>query len=381
MWLKRLTRSNAVIERPLIVGYGGVGTLLALLLQKLGMSVAVLDQNKPKQMPEDVEFICGQIRSENDIRDALRNRDAVISCLPFHLTALVARAAHQANIHYFDPTEDVKTTDTVRALAQSANKVMVAQCGLAPGVIGIIGAHLASMFDTGTLRHLKLRVGALPKHSTGLLGYAGNWSLAGLIHEYIADCEVIAGGKRQKVPALRNEEILRIDGREYEAFTTSGGLGTMTETFEGRVGALDYKTIRYPGHLACMRLLLEDLNFRDDPDDLIRRLGKALPPDDQDCVLLHVSAAGEVDGRLRTKTFATQYNPIEIDGKTWSAILWTTATSIAAVVQMVSSRVLPQSGFVKQEGIPLPEFLRTMHGRLYAEHSPELAQLATGRAV
>src|SRR5262249_3322345 len=151
---------------------------------------------------------------------------------------------YRAGVHYFDPTEDVKTTEAVRKLSQSAKKAMVPQCGLAPGAVGIIGSYVASKFDVGKLRYLKLRVGALPQHPIGQLGYAGNWSLGGLVHEYIADCDVIADGKRQKVAPLRNPEILHIDGMEYEAFTTSGGLGTMTETYAGKVETLDYKSIR-----------------------------------------------------------------------------------------------------------------------------------------
>jgi saccharopine dehydrogenase (NAD+, L-lysine-forming) len=252
---------------------------------------------------------------------------------------------------------------------------MIPQCGLAPGAVGIIGAHLASRFDPGTLRYLKLRVGALPQSPTGQLGYAGNWSLAGLVHEYIAECDVIADGKRLKVPPLRNSEILRINGVEYEAFTTSGGLGTMTETYAGKVETLDYKSIRYPGHLSGIKMLLEDLRFRDSPDDLVKRLGFALPPDDEDRVLIHVSAQGEIEGRLQTKILVASYDPLMIAGKYRPAILWTTAASIAAVVELVSKGILPQKGFVKQEDIPLKDFLQTTHGKLYAAHCPKLESL------
>ena len=311
----------------------------------------------------------------------LKNHDAVISCLPYHLTLAVAQAAHKAGIFYFDPTEDVKTTEAVRKLAESGTSVMIPQCGLAPGIIAIIGAHLAKKFDAGTIQSLKLRVGALPQNPAGQLGYAGNWSLEGLVHEYIADCDVIADGKRQKIPALRNEEILRIDGMEYEAFTTSGGLGTMTESFKGKVETLDYKSIRYPGHLAGMRLLLEDLRFRQRPDELIKRIRVALPPDDDDRVLIHISAQGEIKGRLQTKALVAQYNPLKIAGKMRPAILWTTAVSIASIIEMASSGKLPARGFVKQEDIPLPAFLSTTHGKLFAKYCPKLDGLSIMKIV
>jgi len=363
------------IKNPLIIGYGGVGALIAVMLRDIGMKVTALDQRKPAQLPKGINFIAGDVTDSKAMDNILKNHDAVISCLPFHLTLLVAKAAHKAGIYYFDPTEDVKTTEVVQKLAKNSAKTMVPQCGLAPGIIGIIGAHLAAKFDEGTLRYLKMRVGALPQNPTGQLGYAGNWSLEGLVHEYIADCDVIANGQRQKISPLRNHEVLRIDGMEYEAFTTSGGLGTMTETFAGKVETLDYKSIRYPGHLAGVRMLMEDLRFRDDPDDLVKRLGYALPPDDEDRVLIHVSAQGAVQGRLQTKILVAEYDPVIIADKIRPAILWTTAASIAAVVEMVSRKDLPQKGFVKQEDIPLPAFLKTTYGKIFAEHCPKLKGL------
>jgi saccharopine dehydrogenase-like NADP-dependent oxidoreductase len=363
------------IRKPLIAGTGGVGGLLAVLLHELGMKVSAFDKSKNPSLPKGISFIAGDAADRPALARILKNHDAVIPCLPFHLTLTVAKAAHKAGIAYFDPTEDVKTTAAVQKLARTSKKLMIPQCGLAPGLIGIIGAHLAAAFDKGTLRTLKLRVGALPQHPAGQLGYAGNWSLEGLIHEYIADCEVIADGKNQRVPPLRNHEILRIDGVEYEAFTTSGGLGTMTESFKGKVETLDYKSIRYPGHLAGMRLLLEDLRFRNSPDELVKRIRYALPPDDEDRVLMHISAQGEIRGRLQNRVLVAQYDPLKIAGRMRPAILWTTAASIAAVIEMAGTGKLPARGLVKQEDIPLGAFLATMHGRLFAEQCPKLKGL------
>ncbi len=363
------------IKHPLIAGLGGVGNLLATLLTESGMKVTALDKNKPANLPKGVKFVSGDVGNQTTFARILKNHDAVISCLPFHLTFQVAKAAHKAGIYYFDPTEDIKTTDAVQKLARTAKKPMIPQCGLAPGIIAIIGAHLAAQFDKGKLETLKLRVGALPQHPSGQLGYAGNWSLEGLVHEYIADCDVIADGQRRKIAPLRNLEILRLEGMEYEAFTTSGGLGTMTDTFKGKVETLDYKSIRYPGHLAGMRLLLEDLHFRNSPGELIERLRHALPPDDEDCVLMHISAQGEIKRRLQTKVLAAKYNPIKIAGKMRPAILWTTAASIAAVVELANTGKLPGHGFIKQEEIPLPDFLKTRHGKLFAAQCPKLKSL------
>jgi len=357
---------------------GGVGRLVATLLRDLGVAVRGVDVSETADAPNGIEFVAGDLNDPTVMRSALKGQDAVVSCLPYQGTLPVAKAAHAAGLHYFDPTEDVATTQEIRNMAASAKAVMIPQNGLAPGFIAILGAHLASRFDVDGIRHIRLRVGALPQNPIGQLGYAGNWSLHGLVHEYIADCDVIINGEPRKVPSLRSPETIRIIGQEFEAFSTSGGLGTMADTFSGRVETLNYKSVRYPGHLSCMRLLLEELRFRNDPDALVRLLSDALPPDDQDRVLIHVSVQGLAGGRLQTQEIVANYEPIEIAGRSRTAITWTTAASIVAVVELVSEKLLPQKGFVKQEEISLQQFLKTSTGSLFAANHPTLGKFDSG---
>lgn len=367
-----------IITKPVVVGMGRVGSLVALMLEELGMHVVGVDQAKGPMVPESIQFEQANVTDGKRLRAICQGRDALISCLPYHLVVGAARIAHKAGLHYFDLTEDVETTESIRSMAQTAQAVMIPQNGLAPGFIGMGGAYLARQVDPGTLRWIKLRVGALPQNPIGQLGYASNWSLEGLVNAYMADCDVIVNGRRRKVPALSSPEILRIHGIEYEAFATSGGLGTMTETYEGSVETLDYKTIRYPGHLAAMRLLLEDLRYRDHPDELVKRLAYALPPDDQDRVLIHASVQGRISGRWQTKELALDYKPIVYSGAFRTAIAWTTAASLVSVVELVSSGALPQRGFAKQEEIPLEHFLRTTTGKLFAANHPAWRELSIG---
>jgi saccharopine dehydrogenase (NAD+, L-lysine-forming) len=363
------------IRKPLIVGMGRVGSLIALLLKDLGMQVAGVGMETLQSMPAAIDYTSADITDPRLLADLCRGKDAVIACLPYHLILEVAQTAHTLGLHYFDLTEDVATAHAIRTLAASAGAVMIPHNGLAPGFIGMLGAYLAQQFEPGTLRHIKLRVGALPQHPTGQLGYAVNWSPEGLLRSYTAACDVLVNGKRHRVPALSNPEILRIGGVAYEAFTTSGGLGTMAETYEGHVETLDYKSIRYPGHLASMHLLLEELRFKEDIAGLVRRIRLALPPDDADWVLVHASAQGHKHGTLQTQALVMEYHPISIGDRLRTAIAWTTAASLAAVVELVSNGTLPQQGFVKQEDIPLRAFLHTTTGRLFAEHHPALQAL------
>jgi len=362
------------IKKITVLGMGGVGRLVATLCRDLKMMVTGVDRDDA-HIPDGITYKNVDLTNQSALNDLLRGQDAVVCCLPFYLNAGVAKAAHENGVHYFDPTEDVATLDLVRELAKTSKAAMIPQNGLAPGFIGIIGSHLTRKFDKGEkLRHIKMRVGALPQHPIGQLGYACNWSPTGLVNECIMPCDVIADGERMKVPALSDLETLRIEGGGYEAFNTSGGLGTMCETFEGRVETLNYKTIRYFGHHAGMKLLLQDLRFKDEPEELVKRIADTLPPDPADRVLIYASVQGKIKGRMESRTFVADYQPIVISGAERTAITWTTACSIVAVIEMVGNGTLPQQGFVRQEDIKLEDFIKTNNGSHYAKNHPVLSK-------
>ncbi|MEO6703830.1 MAG: saccharopine dehydrogenase C-terminal domain-containing protein, partial [Jatrophihabitantaceae bacterium] len=307
------------------------------------------------------------VRDSAALRDGLAGADAVISCLPYNLNLGVAEAAHECGVHYFDLTEDVPTTNRVLELASDDAKVVYApQCGLAPGLIGIIGSSLTQHFDE--IRSIELKVGALPRHPAGLLGYAFNWSAEGVVNEYLNDCEVLRSGHRQMVPAMTEHERVVIGGIELEASLTSGGLGTMCETYQGRVQRLDYKTMRYPGHFELMRFFFDELGMRDRRELAGQLLVEAKPPVDDDVVYLHAAVEGKHSGMAGShyrKQYVRAYQPLEINGRTWRAISWTTAASAAAVVELVADGRLPQAGFIKQEDISFADLLSTKHGSLF----------------
>jgi len=359
-----MTRS---INEIRVVGLGKVGELVALLLSDSGFTVTAYDT----QARSDLPFACKEldVRDPAVMREALSDADAVVSCLPYHLNLGVAEAAHDVGVHYFDLTEDVPTTNRVLELSsQSPRAAYAPQCGLAPGLIGIVGSSLAKQFDQ--IRSIELKVGALPRHPAGLLGYAFNWSSEGVVNEYLNDCEVLRSGHRQMVPAMTEHERVVIGGIELEASLTSGGLGTMCETYEGQVQRLDYKTMRYPGHFELMRFFFDELGMRDRRELAGELLVEAKPPVDDDVVYLHAAVEGKHSGMAGShyrKQYVRAYQPLEINGRTWRAISWTTAASAAAVVELVADGRLPQTGFIKQEDISFIDLLSTKNGALFGD--------------
>ena len=364
------------MKNILVIGGGKIGSVVAELLVSTpeagGYSVTLADHSAatlasiyadPQRSPRLTTLLL-DVTDPIQLSRALQGRFAVLSAAPYHLTLHVAQAAKAAGVHYLDLTEDVASTRAIRALATDASTAFIPQCGLAPGFISIVAADLARQFDS--LDSVRMRVGALPAYPSNALNYNLTWSTEGVINEYCEPCEAIVDGQVREVPALEEREEFSLDGVLYEAFNSSGGLGTLCETLSGKVRTLNYRTIRYPGHAAIMKALLHDLRLKDRRDVLKDILEKSLPATMQDVVIVFVTVAGQRDGRLQQETYARKiYNHV-LAGKMHSAIQITTASSLCAMLDLLAAGELPQQGFVRQEEVPLAAFLANRFGRVYA---------------
>jgi saccharopine dehydrogenase-like NADP-dependent oxidoreductase len=352
-----------------LLGAGHIGQTIARLLHATGdYQVTVIDRSAPALAKLAAEGIQGAVvDTENTVSlaAALRGQTTVVNALPYHLAITAARLALEAGCHYFDLTEDVAATKEIKRLAEGAKTAFMPQCGLAPGFIGIVAHHLAKGFDT--LNDVKMRVGALPAFPTNALKYNLTWSVDGLINEYCNPCEAIHDGRAIEALPLEGLEHFSLDGTEYEAFNTSGGLGTLCETLEGRVRNLDYKTVRYPGHRDLMMMLLEDLQLKNDQETLKAIMRKSMPATMQDVVLVFVTVSGMKNGALLQEVFARKIFAQREGAQPLSAIQITTAAGICAVVDLFREAALPQSGFIRQEQVELPAFLDNRFGKAYQQ--------------
>ena len=352
-----------------LLGAGHIGQTIARLLHATGdYQVTVLDKN-PAYLKALADEGIATAEVDSDNRGALaaqlRGKDAVVNALPYHLAITAAELALECGCHYFDLTEDVAATKAIKQMAEGARTAFMPQCGLAPGFIGIVAHHLAQGFDT--LHDVKMRVGALPAFPTNALKYNLTWSVDGLINEYCHPCEAIRDGQTLEVLPLEGLEHFSLDGTEYEAFNTSGGLGTLCSTLAGRVRTLDYKSVRYPGHQALMKLLLEDLQLKDDQATLKDILRKSVPGTMQDVVLVFVTVSGLRGGQLMQEVFARKIFADRSEGNPLSAIQITTAAGICAAVDLFRAGKLPQHGFIRQEQVALPDFLANRFGAAYQQ--------------
>ncbi len=355
-----------------VVGAGKIGQMITRFLAQTGdYRIKLIDQDEAAlanlATGENVSTCQVNVKDPARLEQALKDQRAVLNATPFFLTEHIARAARNTAVHYLDLTEDVVSTEKVKALAKDAGCAFIPQCGLAPGFISIVSHDIASGFDS--LDSVRMCVGALPQFPSNSLNYNLTWSTDGVINEYCEPCVAIQSGELVSVPPLEQLERFSLDGIAYESFNTSGGIGTLAETYLGRVKNLCYQTIRYPGHRDIMKTLLHDLGLRDRRDLLKNVLENAVPSTMQDVVLVFVTVSGEKNGRFLQETYANKIYSAEVNDEFCSAIQITTAAGICAVLDLLSQGSLPQHGFVKQEQIPLEPFLENRFGSYYRLNS------------
>ncbi len=367
------------MRRVLLLGAGKIGRAIARLLVDSGDYAVVVGDVSREALDRILVRVPGvevrqvDVGSPSDLRGALDGCHAVVSALSYFLNPAVAEAALAAGVSYFDLTEDVATTRRVRHVASQAadGQIFMPQCGLAPGFISIVAQHLTTQFDS--LDAVHMRVGALPLFPTGALKYNLTWSTDGLINEYCNPCEAIQDGRSVELLPLEGYEQFLLDGVRYEAFNTSGGLGTLCESLATRVRELNYKTMRYVGHCDAVKLLVNELRLSECRKVLKDILERAVPVTFQDVVVTFCTVVGMRNGQLVQLTDGRKVYHQDIGGQHWSAIQVTTAASVCAVLDLFGAGRLPERGFVRQEQVDFDAFVANRFGQYY--DSPASARL------
>jgi saccharopine dehydrogenase-like NADP-dependent oxidoreductase len=369
------------MKNCVVVGAGMIGSTIVDLLAASGDYKLKLIDRDPHCLDQavhdipNVEPVVLDINDAEALKSACDGAYAVLNAGPFVNNQQISKAAADVGAHYLGLTEDVKSTREIQELARTMNTAFIPQCGLAPGFISIAAYDLASGFDH--IQNLHMRVGALPLYPSNALKYNLTWSTDGLINEYLNPCEAIVRGEFKEVPPLEELEHFSLDGVNYEAFNTSGGLGSLCETLKEKVFNLNYRTVRYPGHRDIVKLLVNDLGLSENRELLKQLLESAIPITLQDVVLVFVNVNGEKQGRFIQESFARKIYSQRINGRHRSAIQITTAAGICAALDLLVEDVLPQRGYVRQEDIPFADFKTNRFGQFYF---PEVSYPDHGRS-
>ena len=137
---------------------------------------------------------------------------------------------------------------------------------------------------------VKIFVGGLPQDPEPPLNYQIVYSLEGALDYYTTPSWVLRGGKPMQVDALSEVEPVEFPSPvgTLEAFHTGGGISTLPFAYEGKIDVMEYKTLRYPGHVAIMRPIRE-LGLLD--NEPIEVKGKKVVPRDLFIAAVHPQAA------------------------------------------------------------------------------------------
>jgi len=328
----------------LVLGGGQMGLAIAHDLADHGADVTVADMDavcmsRLGGINEDISFRQLDVSQHHEVSSAMRHCDVVISALPYDFNYAMAQLAIANGVHFCDLGGNnavVQRELTLHLQAEQSGVTVIPDCGLAPGLTNILSAHL---IKTTAPQHVHIRVGGLPLNPQPPLNYQLVFSVHGLINEYVEPARIITDGRTVDVlPLTAVESISFEDFPDLEAFYTSGGTSTLPDTFHGLLETLDYKTIRYPGHCAHLRLL-KDLGFfaplhRPFTE---RILAEALDISGNDVVLVRVTAEGDGAAQMEIVDRGNLQTGI-------SAMMRTTGFPTAIIARMLGDGHIDRSG-------------------------------------
>ena len=357
--------------KMMVLGAGLQGSACAYdLLQNPDVTQVTLADHRSGDLPSFLEGDWGgrlrplqlDVTDERAARDALRGHDSVMSAIPYYYNGPMARLAVESGCHFSDlggNTEIVLEQKKLHEQARARGVSVIPDCGLAPGMVNILAAEAIRRLDVAET--VKIFVGGLPQQPEPPLNYQIVYSLEGALDYYTTPSWVLRGGKPTQVDALSEVESVEFPapvGR-LEAFHTGGGISTMPFAYEGKVDAMEYKTLRYPGHAAIMRPIRElgllDLTPVDvkgqtvvPRDAFIATVSPRLhKPEGRDLVALQVQAAGRKDGVARTVTFRL-IDRYDCEHGI-SAMMRTTGYSLSITGQMQAN------GRIERKGVHTPD--------------------------
>jgi lysine 6-dehydrogenase len=370
----------------LVLGAGLQGCACTYdLLQNPAISQVTLADVRPVKLPK---FLAGDWKGrlrtiQLDVTDmpavsaAFKGQAAVMSAIPYYYNGPMAEAAVEAGCHFSDlggNTDIVLEQKKLHDKALAKDLSVIPDCGLAPGMVNILAAEGIRRLDHAD--KVKIFVGGLPQAPEPPLNYQIVYSLEGALDYYTTPSWVLRGGKPVQVDALSEVEPVEFPSPvgTLEAFHTGGGISTLPFAYDGKIDTMEYKTLRYPGHVAIMRPIrelgllanqpIEVKGAKVSPRDLFIAAvhPKLFKPEGRDLVALQVQVTGQKEGKPDRVTFRLidYYDPQH----NISAMMRTTGYSLSITGQMqVDGRVKVKGVHTPDEAMPFDAYVSELARR------------------
>ena len=357
--------------KMLVLGAGLQGCACAYdLLQQPAVRQVTLADLRPDTLPP---FLAGDWKGRlrpvrldvtdlAAVQETMRGHAAVMSAIPYYYNGPMARAAVEAGCHFSDlggNTEIVFEQKKLHEQALAKGVSVIPDCGLAPGMVNILAAEGIRRLDRA--EQVRIYVGGLPQSPEPPLNYQIVYSLEGALDYYTTPSWVLRGAKPVQVDALSEVEPVDFPAPvgTLEAFHTGGGISTLPFAYQGKVEVMEYKTLRYPGHVAVMRpirelglLGIKPLEVKGQtvvPRDVFIAAvqPKLHKPQGRDLVALQVQVSGQKGGRPHAVRFRLiDYFDAEHG---ISAMMRTTGYSLSVTGQMQAD------GRITEKGVRTPD--------------------------
>jgi lysine 6-dehydrogenase len=370
----------------LVLGAGLQGCACSYdLLQNPAIRQVTLADVRPVKLPKFLEGDWkGRLRTiQLDVTDmpavgaAFKGQAAVMSAIPYYYNGPMAKAAVEAGCHFSDlggNTDIVLEQKKLHDKALAKGLSVIPDCGLAPGMVNILAAEGIRRLDHAD--KVKIFVGGLPQAPEPPLNYQIVYSLEGALDYYTTPSWVLRGGKPVQVDALSEVEPVEFPSPvgTLEAFHTGGGISTLPFAYDGKIDTMEYKTLRYPGHVAIMRPIrelgllanqpIEVKGAKVSPRDLFIAAvhPKLFKPEGRDLVALQVQVTGQKQGKPHRVTFRLidYYDPQH----NISAMMRTTGYSLSITGQMqVDGRVKVKGVHTPDEAMPFDAYVNELARR------------------
>lgn len=330
----------------------------------------VLTRTSSRLGSPKVQTLCLDVHDTDRLVHALKGHGCAIGATTYQDNVEMTKVAILARTHFCDlggNDDVVRRQLSMFDDAAAAGVCIIPNCGLAPGLANIIAARSVEFFDNVEAIHI--RVGGLPQNPLPPFNYQLFFSVEGLINEYTGLAKILRNSKIEEVETLTDVELLEFPHpfENLEAFNTSGGASLLPDLFQGRVGSLDYKTIRYRGHCEKFKTLL-DLGFASNEpvwlgskiitvrEMFLDLLKKKLAGNDKDAVLMRITIQGDRDQHRQSLRYQIVDYFDEINNIT--SMMRMTSYPTSLIAQMILRDQINEVGvFTPEQCVPLKPLL------------------------
>jgi lysine 6-dehydrogenase len=290
----------------IVLGGGFVGGFIArTLAQDPACHVTLADRDQAvlerSSIKAPLSYNVANLADTAVLRKVVEEADVVVSAMPGRLGYRTLEAVLRAGKPCVDIAFFPENALKLDSMAKQRGIQAVVDCGVMPGLGGMLGLDLARHFETPL--KLRILVGGLPVERCWPFEYKAPFSPSDVIEEYVRPARLKLNGEVVELPALSDVELLDWPGiGTLEAFNTDG-LRTLLATLP--FPTMIEKTLRYPGYAEKVRLLRELGFFGEEalelngasvrPLDVASRLlfkAWSLEPGMREFTVMRVEAAG-----------------------------------------------------------------------------------------